>query len=85
MAGITRNGSGLRKKISKVLRQKFPDARVSLDQPGERVSGMMVWKGFEGLEQLDRQDRVWKVLRAKLSRDEQLRIAAILTMTPLER
>lgn len=51
----------------------------------EKFSGLVVWKGFEGLDQVDRQRQVWKVLRSQLSRDEQVRITAVLTLTPAER
>ena len=57
---------------------------VAERSPG-KVSGFVVWKDFEGMDQVDRQGRVWDVLRAELSPDEQLRITAILTMTPAER
>lgn len=86
MARLTQNHkNGLRRKLFRVLKAEFPKADISLDQPGTKVSGLIVWQGFEGLEQVDRQSRLWKTLRSSLSRDEQLKISAILTMAPVER
>jgi hypothetical protein len=86
MAEVATIGS-FKRKLSKLVGGQFPGAKVSLDQakPAEKVGGMIVWDGFEGMEQVDRQNRLWKVLRANLSRDEQLMITAILTMSPSER
>ena len=76
-----------RNKVSQLLVRSFPDARISIDEakPSKKLSGIVVWPGFDGLEQVDRQSRLWKVLRSKLSPEEQLKITAILTMTPAER
>lgn len=73
--------------LARVLSESFPEAKVKIDRskPSEKFGGLVVWKGFEGTDQVDRQGRLWKVLRQNLSRDEQLKITAILTMTPAER
>jgi hypothetical protein len=44
----------------------------------------MVWAGFEGQEQSDRQRRLWQAIRADLPADEQLQVSATLTLTPEE-
>ena len=77
----------LNTKIARVLSENFPEAKVTIDRsrPSDKFGGLVVWKGFEGSDQVDRQGRLWKVLRQTLSRDEQLKITAILTMTPTER
>ena len=87
MAGVTTKARSFRAKLSRVLTQAFPGAAVQLDQskPLGKFSGLVVWDGFGGLEQVDRQARLWKRLRAELSKEEQLKITAILTMTPAER
>jgi len=53
-------------------------------RPPRKVGGFLIWDGFSGLEQIERQNRLWGVLRERLSRDDQLRITAILTATPAE-
>jgi hypothetical protein len=77
----------LKGKIQALLTQNFPNARLMLDEskPLNKVSGMLIWGGFDGMEQIDRQSKLWRVLRSNLSPDEQLKITAILTMTPAER
>jgi acid stress-induced BolA-like protein IbaG/YrbA len=74
-------------KLRRVISESFPDAKVKIDRskPADKFGGLVVWKGFEGADQVARQERLWKILRDQLSRDEQLKITAILTMTPAER
>ena len=73
-------------KLTALLLAQFPGAQLDIERatPGTKVGGFLIWPGFEGKEQIDRQTNVWDVLRGKLPREEQLRIAAILTMTPQE-
>jgi hypothetical protein len=77
----------LRAKLRRILAQAFPNARVQLDhsKASDKYSGMMLWDGFDGQDQVDRQTRLWEVLRARLSPEEQQRVTAILTLTPAER
>jgi len=85
MARLTQaHKNGLRQKIRRVLKQEFPKADITIDRPGSKVTGLIVWQGFDGLEQIDRQSHLWKILRSRLSPDEQFKIAAILTMAPVE-
>lgn len=73
------------KRIDELLRQKFPGATTELEAvPGENVSGFLYWQGFEDEEQLERQRRVWDVLRATLTPDERQNVSAIFTLTPDE-
>jgi len=75
------------KKVKDVLVAEFPKATVDLDvvKPSKKIGGLMVWEGFKGIEQIKRQTKLWKVLRHRLTPEEQLRITAILTVTPQER
>jgi hypothetical protein len=76
----------LMKKLPEVLKKKFPNATLELEKSGPgKVAGFLVWKGFAGMEQIKRQERLWKELRRKLSPDELLQITAILTMTQEEK
>ena len=53
--------------------------------PGsERIGGYIVWAGFDGLPQRERQCVVWKALRDTLLPTEQQHVSAILTLTPHE-
>jgi hypothetical protein len=86
LAEVATIGS-FKRKLSKLLGRHFPSAKISLDQakPAEKIGGMIIWDGFEGMDQVDRQNRLWKALRANLSPEEQLMITAILTMSATER
>ena len=74
-------------RLSSLLLEEFPKAEVVLEQasPAEKVGGFLIWSGFDGMEQIDRQQRLSGVIRSKLPREDQLRITAILTVTPDER
>lgn len=72
-------------KLTSIFRRQFPGSETELEPRGEnRVSGFLVWNGFEGHEHIERQREVWKIIRAELSREEQHQIAAVLTLTPEE-
>ena len=85
MASV-RTGS-FRTRLLRLLKDNFPGAEFNIQRSGplERFAGVMVWGGFEGFEQIERQERLWKVLRSHLSPDDERKVAAILTMTPAER
>jgi hypothetical protein len=74
-------------RLRALLEAEFPNAVVELEQasPAEKVGGFLIWRGFEGMEQIERQQRLSDVIRSNLSRDDQIRITAILTVTPDER
>lgn len=73
-------------RINRRLEQSFPGATVELETPyDDRVGGVLLWDGFQGVDQIDRQRRLWKALRSGLTQGEQLRVTAILTVTPSER
>lgn len=71
--------------LTSLLGQKFPGAKVELEEAsGTRFGGFLIWDGFEGKEQIDRQTQVWDILRHELAREEQRRISALFTITPDE-
>ena len=74
------------RKIKPILESEFAGATVQLEpaSPEGRVTGLLVWSGFEGIKQIRRQGRLWKVLKKKLSPQEQLQVTGILTVTPEE-
>lgn len=75
----------LNRKLGRLLRQHFTNAEVELESLGAgRISGFLIWDGFDGLEQIKRQRQVWKVLRSELTVPEQQKVAAVLTLTPQE-
>jgi hypothetical protein len=73
-------------KVRLVLRTRFPGSVQELEQEGtdDRISGFLLWPGFEADEQLERQKRVNQVLREELTPDERQRVSMIFTLTPEE-
>ena len=75
-----------KQKLTAILAEYFPDASIKVEQTGSngKFAGMVTWSGFEGLDQVERQRQLWKVLKKTLSPEQQLKITAILTMAPVE-
>ena len=75
----------IRQRLKEVLSQQFPDSELEIVSSGsDRVGGLLIWKRFEGQEQIERQRSVWSTLRRMLNTDEQLQVSSLLTLTPEE-
>lgn len=76
----------LKLALEKVLAQELPNAQVAIDpmKPGDKISGIVSWRGFKGLEPLDRCRFLSSKLRAHLSREDQDRISILIPLTPAE-
>ena len=81
------------------LRQHFAGAQPALEwvppavsntkdalawEPPSRVGGFLIWDGFDGINQHERQHQVWEMMRSELSSEALQRVIAVLTLTPLE-
>jgi len=76
------------RRVKTVLNDEFPNAdalKFEVNEDGEKIMGYVVSKEFSGMEDADRQDRVWDVLESALSPTEQSRILSVLAYTPDER
>lgn len=72
-------------KLKDLIARHFPDSELEVELTGsDRIAAYLVWAGFADYEQIQRQRQVWSVLRQALSREEQLMISVILTLTPEE-
>jgi len=73
-------------KLQTVLRADFPGASAELEivPPAKKIGGFLIWAGFEGIEQIDRQRQLARVLRKRLSSEDASRVTTILTLTPAE-
>ena len=73
-------------KVNAILEASFPGIEVAIvvKRGIKRVTGFVIWSGFTGQPQLERQSQLWKVLKANLSREEELTLGTILTVTPQE-
>lgn len=75
----------LLKKVQRVITRQFQNAKPELEVvPPGKVAGFVIWKGFRGMEQIVRQDKLWAVLESRLLPGELARVSAILTLTPEE-
>ena len=76
----------LRQQLELWLPEQFPQAEIVLDpaRRGQKIGGILAWEGFAGLEPIDRQGLLWRALRAHFSREDQLGISSIITLTPAE-
>ena len=76
------------RRVKTLLNDEFPDAdslKFEVSEDGDKISGYIVSREFKGMEDADRQDRVWDVLEKILSPNEQSRILSVLAYTPEER
>jgi hypothetical protein len=73
-------------KVEKALAKEFAGADVELKRlsPGQRVSGTLVWKGFAGKSQIERQTELRDAIDSNLEPAEQVKVSFILTLTPEE-
>lgn len=76
----------LMSRVKRVLASHFNGAEVTLKRytPGTRIGGQLVWDGFEGEMQIDRQVQLRRALRDGLTPEEQAQVSFILTLTPHE-
>jgi acid stress-induced BolA-like protein IbaG/YrbA len=74
----------LSEKVRRILETAFP-SRESLDiRNDDGIIGVLVCEEFEGLEAIDRQDRIWSVLDRSLNDEEKRQIQIIVAATPAE-
>jgi len=71
--------------LRQLLRKEFPGAHIKLQmyKPDKRLGGRLVWEGFDGQMQIDRQVRLHEVVQA-LPLRERAKVSLILTLTPEE-
>ena len=72
----------LKKKVTAILQKAFGGSSIELEKSGAgKLAGFLVWDRFRGVEQIERQERLWKVLEKELAAEELLQISTILTLT----
>lgn len=76
----------LMSRVKQVLASHFNGAEVTLKRyrSGAGIGGQLVWDGFEGEMQIDRQVRLRRAIREGLTPEEQAQVSFILTLTPHE-
>ena len=76
----------LKDKVESLVATSLPGATTELEEIPqlEKLSGFVVWDGFSGKLQRDRQKELWAFLRSGLAPEEERSLSAILTITPAE-
>ncbi len=76
----------LRQQLEVWLPEQFPQAEVVLDpaRRGQKIGGILAWDGFQGLEPIACQNLLWRAIRARFNREDQLSISSIIMLTPAE-
>ncbi len=76
----------LREELEQWLPEQFPGAKVSLNsrQSGIKLSGILAWAGFDGLEPFERQNLVRQAIRTRFSAEDQRRISILIALSPAE-
>lgn len=76
----------LKSALETWLPDQLPGLRLDFNplRRGSKLSGVVVWQGFDGLEPIDRQNLLWSKLQTHFSREDQLRISLLITLTPAE-
>ena len=71
-------------QVTQILERAFSEIKVELyEMSSGRLAGTVVWKGFEGREQGERQQEVRAALKDALGPDFQ-QVGVLLTYTPHE-
>lgn len=72
-------------QVQRALEQMFPSAQIVVDQEdaADKVSGYVVWKGFESQSIIDRQTALYPRLKEALG-DQARSVSLIFTYTPHE-
>ena len=76
----------LKKKVESLVTANLPGATTAIEvipQSG-KLSGYIVWDGFKGKLQRERQRELWQILRRNLNPQEERSLSAILTLTQAE-
>lgn len=76
----------MEERLKQVLRDLgYTDDEIYLQPSGAgKVAGYIISEAFRGESQINRQNKLWTQIEAKLTPDELQHITAILTMTPAE-
>ena len=76
----------IKTKVESTVAQSFDNAQTELEEIQElgKLSGHVLWSGFAGMPDKERQRVLWKKLRESLSPPELLSLSLILTFTPQE-
>ena len=72
-------------ELRDLLEDRFAGAEVLIERlPGtNRLTGHIVWSGFEGMDHFERQEKIWELMRNNLGA-QSAGISVILSYAPSE-
>ncbi len=78
--------AALANKLKKILADRFKGAEVEIDiyPESDRIGATVVWKGFVGKDQIDRQRLARKAIEKALNESDARKIGLVITFTPDE-
>ena len=72
-------------EVQNLINTGFPSAKAEFDDnPTDRITGTLIWKGFVGYSQIERQKMFRERIRNKLPPELELHVGFIMTLTPSE-
>jgi hypothetical protein len=73
-------------KLKKVLKEEFPSAKLEIkrDWYPARIGGSIIWRGFNGKDDVERVHRVWRAIRRSMTEAEQKELGFFFTFNPVE-
>lgn len=75
----------LAEEIRALIEANLKGAQVDVEPVSEyRVGGTVLWDGFDGQRQSDRQRVLWGLLRTHLNAQQQMGLGTLVTFTPQE-
>lgn len=75
----------LAEEIRALIENQFQGAQADIEPiSAYKVSGTILWNGFDEHRQSERQQMLWDFLRSTLNPEQQMGIATLLTFTPVE-
>jgi hypothetical protein len=76
----------LERKLEEIIQSGLKGATLELEwiPQSEKLSGLVVWDGFYGKTQRERQKELMMIVRNELTEEEQRSLSIILTLTPAE-
>jgi acid stress-induced BolA-like protein IbaG/YrbA len=77
--------NAFRERLEHLLRERFGGMDIDLEPLGQtgRLSGVLIWDGFQGLDFVDRQERIWSAIRDAFKADA-TQVSTLITLTPAE-
>lgn len=75
----------IQEEVKSIVKQNFEGSQLfpEVDSTSHRLSGFLIWEGFAGLSQTDRQKKLWSVLRQRLG-THAAQVSTVFTYTPSE-